>query len=362
MNGNNNSQLSLRHGSVNNYLKYEPITQDVQLQAFQAIDFRINATSQAKFTSTGISTNNLSVNNLNATNVKGFALNSAITTLGNTTNFGLYTSYDHPITNFYIGDGSGYSFKFNSRNAGTTTQLLSLTDTGVVSCGTLLSPTINVINTSIGNHKTILDNYGTSIGNHKTILDNYGTSIANISFPTQAVMTNISTQNIIISGNLYHNTIPNTAIDLTNIDLDYILALNTSTSANDLFLESNNSMISSGNFSYTTGSLLCNFTAKYDVNYSFDWWATASGAGGVIKTYLSVGSNTFSNTMTPFTTTFGNISITQSNLEINRNDLIKMSYSISAGTTNRTITEKDTSKLYLTHISTKLIQPNSNYY
>jgi len=39
-------------------------------------------------------------------------------------------SYEHPYTRYYIGDGTGYSFRFSRRSGGVTTDLATITDQG----------------------------------------------------------------------------------------------------------------------------------------------------------------------------------------------------------------------------------------
>lgn len=44
-------------------------------------------------------------------------------------------SYEHPVTRYYFGDGSGYSFALSKRVGSTTTDLLTLTDEGGLKLG-----------------------------------------------------------------------------------------------------------------------------------------------------------------------------------------------------------------------------------
>ena len=43
-------------------------------------------------------------------------------------------SYEHPYTRHYIGDGTGYAFVFSKRAGGETRDLMSITDTGSITC------------------------------------------------------------------------------------------------------------------------------------------------------------------------------------------------------------------------------------
>ena len=44
-------------------------------------------------------------------------------------------NFENPNTRFYIGDGTGYSFNFSKRASSTTTDLISITDTGATTMG-----------------------------------------------------------------------------------------------------------------------------------------------------------------------------------------------------------------------------------
>lgn len=78
-------------------------------------------------------------------------------------------SYEHPVTRYYFGDGSGYSFALAKRVSSTTTDLLTLTDAGNLAVsGNLLA------GTNTGSHHTF----------EKNNASNYATSTINSSATT----------------------------------------------------------------------------------------------------------------------------------------------------------------------------------
>jgi hypothetical protein len=62
----------------------------------------------------------------------GLLIDAAFSSLPASVNFGNRISYDHPITNNYIGDGTGYTYNFASRSGSVDTTILSILDSGRV--------------------------------------------------------------------------------------------------------------------------------------------------------------------------------------------------------------------------------------
>jgi hypothetical protein len=97
--------------------------------------------SSANVTANLITTGTLRATNIISTTstigaITGFILNSPYPSLPSTTNFGCYFEYNHPTTNIYIGDGTGYGLNFNKRIGNSTTSLLHIRDNGNVGIGT----------------------------------------------------------------------------------------------------------------------------------------------------------------------------------------------------------------------------------
>jgi hypothetical protein len=60
-------------------------------------------------------------------------------------------SFESPVTRYYIGDGTGYSWAFSKRASSTTTDLMTITDAGNVGIGTSSPATLLDVRTSGSN-------------------------------------------------------------------------------------------------------------------------------------------------------------------------------------------------------------------
>src|SRR5207342_1864366 len=95
-----------------------------------SLDLFVNGGTRLSISSAGVISINAPSSGSNALVVSGSVVVNGPAPAGVTLNPGTW-SFETPVTRIYVGDGSGYTYRFSKRAGAATTDLITRTDSGI---------------------------------------------------------------------------------------------------------------------------------------------------------------------------------------------------------------------------------------